>query len=435
VSETIFALASGAGPCAVSIIRVSGPAADSTLLALSGRLPAARVASVMALRDPQDGRLLDQALVLRFQAPASFTGEDSFELHVHGGRAVVAGVLDALGRCPGLRLASPGEFTRRAFLNGKLDLTEAEGLADLIEANTARQRDQALRFLGGRLRDRADAWRDMILQLQGRLEAAIDFADEDDVPEDVADELNPELPQLIGEIRSALDDGRRGEILRDGFTVVIAGAPNAGKSSLMNALARREVAIVSDIPGTTRDILEINLDLEGMPIALVDTAGLRPSDDLIEREGIRRARNRMAHAELVLWLVDPAADDQSQEQFEAPVLRIGTKSDLHPIDSGTKHDISVSSRTGEGLDLLLERIAREARDRTLMGEPALISNERQRTGLALALQSLQAIGQGSPVELVAEDLRIAARHLGSVVGHIGAEDVLGEIFGRFCIGK
>ena len=435
MSETIYALASGAGPCAVSIIRASGPMADAALVVLAGRLPSVRIATLMTLRDPADGAVLDKALVLRFQGRASFTGEDSFELHVHGGRAVVAGVLAALGRCPGLRLAEPGEFTRRAFINGKIDLTAAEGLADLIDANTAHQREQALGLLTGHLRDRAGAWRGIVLELQARLESSIDFADESDVPADIADELQPELGQLIGEISAGLDDARRGEILRDGFTVVIAGPPNAGKSSLLNALARRDVAIVSDMPGTTRDVIEVSLDLDGYSVILVDTAGLRESADLIEQEGIRRAQDRIAHADLVLWLMELGSPDCVPGAYRAPVFVICTKADLGPIDSDTKCDLAISARTGAGLEELLSRLNGMVRERLGHGEPALITRERHRLALQGALESLLAIEQGAPVELIAEDLRIAGRKLGSVIGLIDVEDVLGEIFSRFCIGK
>ena len=439
--DTIFALASGAGPCAVSIIRISGSQSDAALGALIGRLPDARQAVLRALRDPVTGQLLDHALVLRFLAPASFTGEDGSELHVHGGRAVVRGVLETLSRLPGLRLAKPGEFTRRAFLNGKLDLTATEGLADLIEADTSGQRDQALGFMAGRLRNRTEGWRSIVVELQSRLEAAIDFADEDDIPQDIADELQPQLGTLIREIRACLADARRGEILRDGFKVVIAGAPNAGKSSLLNAIAKREVAIVSDIPGTTRDIIEVSLDLNGLPVTLVDTAGLRESSDLIEIEGIRRARDRIERADLVLWLAAP--DGLAIPEPVAPVRRlvVWTKADLDGFDSVTKYeshpkpDLVLSAKTGAGIDDLLSTLEQHVRERLVTHEAPVISRERHRLALQGAVDCLERINCALPVELVAEEIRLAGRNLSGIIGAVDVEDVLEEIFCRFCIGK
>ena len=435
MSDTIFALASGAGLCAISVIRVSGPAADAALTSLCGKLPEPRRAARRKIRHPQTAVLLDQCLVLRFPGPASFTGEDGFELHIHGGRAVTSGVLGALGDCPGLRPAEAGEFTRRAFLNGKMDLTEAEGLADLIEANTAAQRDQALGQAGGRLREQAQGWRRAVLELQARAEAEIDFSDEGDVPDDVAAVLAPQIHRLESEMRSALAEGRRGEILRQGFTVVLAGAPNAGKSSLMNALARRDVAIVSSIPGTTRDLIEVSLDLDGLPVTLVDTAGLREAGDEIEQEGIRRTRARAAAADLVLWLSAPDETNAELNLPEAPVLRILSKCDLRDIESDPEREHRFSVRSGEGVDALLGLIADRAREVLRPEEPALMSRERHRLAISEALVALARIAPGMPIEVAAEELRLAARALACIIGLVGAEDVLGEIFSRFCIGK
>jgi len=435
VSDTIFALASGAGLCAVSVIRVSGPASDRALLTLCGGLPAARRASLRKIYHPLSRSLLDQCLVLRFPGPQSFTGEDGFELHVHGGRAVVGGALEALGLCEGLRLAEPGEFARRAFLNGKMDLTEAEGLADLIEAATSAQRDQALALAGGRLRHQALAWRSAILGLQAQTEAAIDFSDEADVPTNVEDGIAWAVEGLAASMQAALVDSTRGEILRNGFTVVLAGRPNAGKSSLMNALARRDVAIVSATPGTTRDLIEVSLDLDGMAVSLVDTAGLRDGGDEIEQEGIRRTRVRAAAADLVLWLIEPGQADDAAALTDRPMLRIGTKSDLHRIESAPKQALSLSARTGEGVDALLELLARRAREALRPEEPPLMSHERHRIAVRLACEALGRIQLEAPVEVAAEELRIAARALASIIGLVSPEDVLGEIFSRFCIGK
>jgi len=435
VSDTIFALASGAGLCAVSVIRVSGPGSDAALSSLCGSLPEPRRASLRRISHPQTRALLDQSLVLRFTSPQSFTGEDGFELHIHGGRAVSAGVLEALGLCEGLRLAEPGEFARRAFLNGKLDLTEAEGLADLIEASTTAQRDQALALAGGRLREQAQAWRSAILGLQAQAEAAIDFSDEGDVPANVWEGFAEEVRALGSAMAVALVDGRRGEILRNGFTVMLAGPPNAGKSSLMNALARRDVAIVSSIPGTTRDLIEVSLDLDGMPVLLVDTAGVREDGDEIEQEGIRRTRARAAAADLVIWLVAPDQPDDGVAISDAPAIRVGTKSDLRLIESDTEHSLSLSAQTGQGVDDLLQLIAERARDALRPEEPALMSRERHRTAIREACEALGRIRKEMPVEVAAEELRMAARSLASMIGLVGPEDVLGEIFSRFCIGK
>jgi len=435
VPDTIFALASGAGLGAIAVIRVSGPDADASLLALCGALPAPRRASLRKIRHPQSGLLLDEALVLRFPGPASFTGEDGFELHIHGGRAVTAGVLSALGDCVGLRPAEAGEFARRAFLNGKLDLTEAEGLADLIEANTSAQRDQALALSGGLLRAQAQAWRSAILTLQAQVEADIDFSDEGDVPVDVAAGLVDQIAVLAEAMSAALADGRRGEILRRGFTVVLAGAPNAGKSSLMNALVRRDVAIVSAIPGTTRDLIEVSLDLDGLPVTLVDTAGIREAADEIELEGVRRTRARAAEADLVLWLMAPDHPAPPAALPETPLVYIHSKSDLGPIESGPERTLSLSARTGAGIEALLGLISERAHASLRPQEPVLMSHERHRVAARSAIASLGRIRPGIAIEVAAEELRLAARALASIIGLVGPEDVLGEIFSRFCIGK
>lgn len=433
MSETIFALASGAGLSAIAVIRASGQQADEVLAKLCGDLPEARRASLRKLRHPVSGQLLDEALVLRFGAGASFTGEPSFELQTHGGLAVIEGVLEALGQCAGARMAEPGEFARRAFLNGRLDLTSAEGLADLIEARTQAQRDQALALAGGYLRAKASAWRAELLELQAQLEAEIDFSDEGDVPDDVARGFELKVGDLRQSMEAALADGRRGEVLRQGFTVVLAGRPNAGKSSLMNALARREVAIVSATPGTTRDVIEVTLNLDGVPVVLVDTAGLRDSGDEVEQEGIRRARARAESADLVLWLVGPGEAESEPRLGDVPLWRIGTKSDLGGFDSDSKRMISV--RTGEGVSELLSDLSILARQSLRPDEPALISRERHRQALAQALECLSRIRPDLPLEVCAEEVRLAARALSSLIGLVGPEDVLGEIFGRFCIGK
>ena len=433
--DTIFALASGAGLCAVSVVRVSGPDARQALRSICRAAPAPRHAALRQIRHPVTGGLLDRCLVLTFSGPHSFTGEDGFELHIHGGRAVAAGVLEALGSIPRCRLAEPGEFTRRAFLNGKLDLTEAEGLVDLIEANTAAQRDQALSQVGGHLRDRAQNWRQVVLELQARAEAEIDFSDEGDVPQDVTRGLLTGIKALIEQMQAALADGRRGEILREGFTVVLAGAPNAGKSSLMNVLAQRDVAIVSSIPGTTRDLIEVHLDLDGLPVTLVDTAGLREAGDEIEQEGIRRTHARARAADLVLWLCAPEDTNEQEPLHDASVLRILSKADLRIIESPPEQGHRLSAATGEGVDDLLRMIIEQARQALRPEDPPLLVRERHRQAIIEAAVALGRISDLTPLEVAAEELRIAARALGCIIGLVGPEDVLGEIFSRFCIGK
>ena len=301
---TIFALSSGRPPAAIAVVRVSGPQAGAALKALIGRVPEPRKAVLAHVREPQSGEVIDEVLALWFPAPHSETGEDVAELQLHGGHAVVAGVLDALGKIEGCRLAEAGEFTRRAFENGRLDLTAVEGLADLIAAETPAQRRQAFRQLKGLIGDRAEDWRRRLIEALALIEARIDFSDEADVPEDLMGPALHAAQQLRDEIAEALADGGRGERLREGLVVAIAGPPNAGKSTLLNRLARREAAIVSPYPGTTRDVIEVHLDLGGYPVTLLDTAGIRESDDPVEQEGVRRARGRAADADLVLWVTD-----------------------------------------------------------------------------------------------------------------------------------
>ena len=304
---TIFALSSGRPPAAIAVVRVCGPQARAALEKLIGRVPQPRQAALARVRDPENGDVIDEALALWFPAPHSETGEDMAELQIHGGHAVVAAVLDALGRIEGCRPAEAGEFTRRAFENGRLDLTAVEGLADLIAAETPAQRRQAFRQLKGLIGDRAEAWRRTLIEALALVEARIDFADEGDVPDDLVGPALASVTRLREEIAAALADGRRGERLRDGIVIAIAGPPNAGKSTLLNRLARREAAIVSPFPGTTRDVIEVHMDLDGYPATLLDTAGLRQSDDPVEREGVRRAEERAQSADLVLWVTDASA--------------------------------------------------------------------------------------------------------------------------------
>ncbi|MBW7835167.1 MAG: tRNA uridine-5-carboxymethylaminomethyl(34) synthesis GTPase MnmE [Sphingomonadales bacterium] len=438
-ADTIFALASGRGRAGVAVIRVSGPAAVSVAEALAGSCPPPRRAALRQLRQGPDNGLLDEGIVIYFQSPRSFTGEDVVEFHVHGGPAVVAAVLAAIAQVPGARLAEAGEFTRRAFDNGRLDLTAVEGLADLIAAETEAQRRQALRQARGELAAVYDGWRQWLLSALAYVEAAIDFADEE-VPEEVAARARPEVDALRLEIMQALTDERRGERLRDGFEIAILGEPNSGKSSLLNALAKRDVAIVSARAGTTRDALEVHLDLEGLPVTLVDTAGLREGGDEVESEGIRRAHVRAEEADLRLVLIPadvwPAIPAAVQGYAEGPgALLVVSKSDL--LANQPPGDvIAVSVRTGVGIDALMAALCRRAETSLGGGETAVITRQRHRQALTEAVAYLAAfLAAPKELELQAEDLRLAARALGRVTGRVEVEDVLGTIFAEFCIGK
>ena len=436
-SDTIVALASGAVPAAIAVIRISGPETRRVLEAFCGGVPDPRHAS---LRDIGPPRLpaIDRGLAIWFPGPASFTGEDMAELHTHGSRAVVSAVIEAVLSLPGTRLAEPGEFARRAFENGKLDLTQVEGLVDLISAETEAQRRQALAQAEGSLRTLYEGWRIELLGAQALVEAGLDFADEGDVAADIAVKADAIVAPLLVSISHHLAD-RRGERLRDGVHIVIAGPPNVGKSSLLNALAKRDVAIVSEEAGTTRDVLEVHLDLGGLPVTLTDTAGLREAESKVEAEGVRRALARTEQADVVLWLVDATAPI-----WELPAaLEIRTaicvlnKIDLERGFTPHRDCLQISARTGQGLDRLVEALEEQAAHvaETGLASP-LMTRARHRAELEGARVALQRFGQPtlSP-ELKAEELRIAARHLGRLTGRIDVEEVLGAIFGEFCIGK
>ena len=446
--ETIFALSSAPGRAGVAVVRASGPEAANVLRSLAGGLPEPRRARLARLREPLEGAELDRGLVLWFPGPASVTGEDLAELHLHGGPAVVAGVIEALGALPGLRPAEAGEFTRRAFDNGKLDLSEVEGLADLISAETAAQRRQALRQMDGALSGQAEAWRARLLRAMAYLEAGIDFAEEE-LPQDLEARVRPEIATLREEIAAALEDGGRGELLRAGLSVAILGPPNAGKSSLLNALARREVAIVAEEAGTTRDVIEVHLDLGGYPVTLADTAGLRDIAESagqagVEAEGIRRARARAEAADLRLAVLDIRelgtaflASFPGPERDRIVVLN---KADLGGGPESNRLEAEavcvVSAKTGEGLEALIARLSEEAARRMSGGstEPA-ITRARHRAALSEAAQALARAGEVKETELMAEDLRLAARALGRIAGRVDVEDLLEVIFRDFCIGK
>jgi len=535
--ETIYALSSGRPPAAIAVVRISGPRAGAALKALTGRIPDPRKAALARVRG-RDGEIVDQALALWFPGPQSETGEDVAELQLHGGHAVVAAVFAALAQFDGLRPAEAGEFTRRAFENGKLDLTAVEGLADLVMAETEGQRRQAFRQMAGALRDRSENWRRQLIQALALVEARIDFSDEADVPQDLVTPALQIARSLEGDIASVLAEGNRGERLREGFVVAIAGPPNAGKSTLLNRIAKREAAIVSPYAGTTRDVIEVHLDLAGLPVTFLDTAGIRETDDPVEREGVRRARERAAGADLILWIVEAgetsrpdeagngmrpdvagnasrSSDDAgnigrspsagagitsrslggretggvthlpsdvgvllSKESELTPVWLIRNKIDLQQwliqrneqsvqqegrsepsvrvnrplrnmVNKGltgkseielisNESEFGISAKTGEGFDVLLNALARHAEKFLAGAESAVVTRERHRRTLQDALTALRRAlvpELSNREDLLAEELRLAARALGRLTGRVDVDDVLDVIFRDFCIGK
>ncbi|WFU81429.1 tRNA uridine-5-carboxymethylaminomethyl(34) synthesis GTPase MnmE [Bradyrhizobium sp. CIAT3101] len=429
--QTIFALSSGRPPSAIAMVRVSGPHAGLVLTALTGKLPTPRQASRRLLRD-HSGQPIDDAVVLWFPGPGTATGEDVAEFHVHGGRAVLAALLAVISLIPNTRAAEPGEFTRRAFENGKLDLTEAEGLDDLIHADTDRQRRQALRQLQGLLGNRARDWRERIIEASALIEAGIDFSDEGDVPAELRAPAVKAIKALHDEITKVLAAQGHSERLRDGLVVAIAGEPNVGKSTLMNQLARRDVAIVSPHAGTTRDVIEVQLDLDGYPVTVIDTAGIRETNDPVEQEGVRRARARAEDADLVLWLVE---GERAVDPSGGQVWIVRNKIDLGGARSPGEFGISASR--GDGIPELVEALVKFAADFFGTTEGALVTRARQRDLLSRASDSLRRsldlVEEGE--ELAAEELRAAAYALGRLLGRVDVEDVLGAIFQKFCIGK
>jgi len=440
---TIFALSSAPGRAGVAIIRVSGAGAANTLKALAGELPEPRHAQLATLRDPKSGEPLDQAIVLWFPGPHSFTGEDVAEFHLHGGRAVIQGVVDALGRLTGLRPAEAGEFARRAFENGKLDLTEIEGLADLINADTESQRRQALRQTEGALGAMYDRWRNELIAAVAHIEAALDFSDEADVPEQVSARARPAVEGLAREIAGHLDDRHRGERLRHGFRVLLAGPPNAGKSSLLNALARRDAAIVSQEPGTTRDVIEVHLDLGGLPVTVMDTAGIRRAQGEVEREGVARTFARAEDADLIVWLVDATAPvwevpDELRESG-ADLVTVLNKIDLEKPEMRkgiAVQSVELSAKNGVNIDALTALIEARAIEGLGVGEAPSLTRARHRIELESAHEALARFLEGPlELELRAEDLRQAVQAIGRITGRVDVEDVLDRIFGEFCIGK
>ena len=438
--DTIFALSSGVPPAGVAVIRMSGPHVRFGLETLIGAVPEPRRASLRLMRSAA-GDVLDRGVVLFFAAPASFTGEDVAELHVHGGRAVVAAVLETLSGLKGFRPAEAGEFTRRAFGNARLDLTQVEGLADLVAAETEAQRRQALRQSDGTIGRLYEGWRERLVRARALIEAELDFADEEDVPVSASREAWTIAEAVRYEIVNHMDD-RRGERVREGAEIVILGPPNAGKSSLINAIARRDVAIVTAEPGTTRDMIEVRVDLGGYAATLVDTAGLRAAEGVVEREGVRRAEERGAKADVVLWLGDMREMPGIPPALAGTLLRVGTKRDL--IDSATErarlsanYDYCLSSLTGDGVAELLAGLSRILAEKLGGGESVVATRARHRAALRACAEAIAAAlhDDGRGLELRAEDLRRAGDALGRVTGRIGVEEMLDVVFRDFCIGK
>jgi tRNA modification GTPase len=442
---TIYALASGAGKSAVAIIRISGPKANVILRSVAGASPPARAATLLPIQNPKTGEILDHGVVLWFPAPRSFTGEDCVELQVHGSRAVVRAILDVLAAFPETRMARPGEFARRALANGKLDLVSVEALADLIDAETEQQRRLATIAASGALQKTVGQLRGQVLDLMALVETELDFSDEGDAPHDVASQIQRRIPEIRHELESLRSTHDRAELIREGLSVLIAGPPNAGKSSLLNALARREAAIVSEYAGTTRDLIEVKLDLGGFPVNVIDTAGIRESEDPIEREGIHRALTKSRIADLVLWLVPlgSQAIEPPEELLRRPMWRIATKADLSSENIGselsgggdeTSFDLSV--KTGLNLEFLMDRLQVFADENMTVASSLVVANARQKNAIDGALDALaDAERINLPLEILAEDLRRACFALEELIGKVGVEDILDSLFARFCIGK
>lgn len=439
--NTIIALASGRGAAGVAVLRLSGDKSGSVLTQLSGEpLPTPRMATLFEIYHPIEKTLLDKALCFYFQNPNSFTGEDVVEFHVHGGRAVIDSVMQACLTCEGVRLAEPGEFSKRAFINGRMDLTEAEAIADLVAAETVLQAQQALSQMRGDLRDLYQGWSERLVKSLAYIEADIDFSDEE-IPDSLAEKMRPTLEDIHQKISNHLNDNQIGERLRDGVTVAIIGAPNAGKSSLINKLAKRDVAIVTDIAGTTRDVLEVHLNLSGYPVTILDTAGLRESADVIEQEGVEKAKTRASQADIkiALFASDDAIDQNILALVDDKTIPVVSKSDIGdiPRELAALNPLTLSTTTDQGLDILLSTL--EEKLKTLFDvsrETIYLTRKRHRLALEEAVDHLnRALEEGQVPELVAEDVRLAVRAIGRITGRVDVEDLLDVIFRDFCIGK
>jgi len=447
MADTIFAPATAPGKAAIAIIRLSGPGCADVCRCLTGRsTPPPRRAALRRIHEPASGQPIDHGLVIWFPGPASETGEDVLELQVHGGHAVTAELLRGLASLPDLRPAEPGEFTRRAFLNGRIDLTAAEGLADLVAAETRAQAQQALRQLDGELGRLYERWRSELLGALARIEAEIDFSADQDVPGDMAAAVRPVLERVSAEMATHLDDARRGERLRAGLTIAVVGPPNAGKSSLINRLAQRDVAIVTAEPGTTRDVLEVHLDLAGLPVTLLDTAGLREPIGTAEAEGVRRARQRAGQADLRLALFDgalwPGLDPETLALLDETTIVAVNKADLGTLGAelvvAGRRAERLSCLSGEGIERLLDVLSERAGEQMAAGSAPLLTRSRHRAALRAAHEALvriAALPADAELALLAEDLRLAVRAIGRITGRVAVEDLLDRIFAEFCIGK
>lgn len=445
MSDTIFALSSGPAPAGVAVIRLSGPQAGDAVLALTGTpAPLARQATLRTFRCPRTGEVLDQGLVLSFPAPASFTGEDVIELQGHGGAASIAALLTALGWIDGCRLAEAGEFTRRAFANGRMDLTEVEGLSDLIAAETEAQRRLALHQASGEGRDRYQAWTDRLMRLLALLEATVDFP-EDDLPDGLIEEVREEADTLVAEWNREVDVGAASSAIRDGVRIAIVGAPNVGKSSLLNGLAGREAAIVSETAGTTRDVVEVRLDLSGYLVTLSDTAGLRDTEDSIEAEGVKRAQAAVRSADLTLLVSDRVGDFSDPDLWPLDLaatrsVEVLSKIDLAPErDEGTPNQgiprFAISAKTGEGISNLLSGLGRMVEEEYGRALTAVSVRARHREALDRAADALDRSRHQSELALVGEEVRLALNEIGRITGRVDVEQILDIVFGEFCIGK
>lgn len=438
--DTIYALSSGGLPSGVAVIRLSGSRSQFALTVLGVEIPEPRLAKLRTIRNQND-LVIDRALVLFFPAPFSFTGEDCVEIHLHGGRAVVQSCFQALSLIDGLRLAEAGEFTKRAFDNGKMDLTEAEGLADLISSETEMQRKLAIQQADGRLKRLYDDWSARILRSRALIEAELDFSDEEDIPGSVSDQVWKDVELIRDEILDHVKGARIGEIQRSGYSVVIAGAPNAGKSSLLNALSGRDVAIVSDEKGTTRDILEVRLDLDGNLVILKDTAGLRDTQNLVEKEGIRRAKLALENADLVLYLVSPDDIDADEDAIRAinpdNLWIIGSKSDIDDVKWSIRTDYVIDVKSTTGLDNLLAALKATLKTIDVVDDIAVPTRRRHVELLQNSAKQLDFTLEytDQPIEIKSEYLRLAQDMLGKITGRVDVEDLLGVIFSEFCVGK
>ena len=444
--KTIYALSTVLGKSGVAVIRISGSKAfDVVRLMTSLKTDEIkpRYAYFVKLKDIAGQQILDKCLLLYFKAPNSFTGEDIIELHTHGSRAVISALLNNLSRIPYFRMAEPGEFSKRAFYNQKMDLTEAEGLADLIDAETEAQQKYALRQMEGNLKNLYEDWREKLVNIMAHLEAYIDFPDEE-IPENIVSEMNNTVFKLKNEIKEHLSSDNIGERLREGFRVVIVGRPNAGKSSLLNAIAKRDVVIVSDIAGTTRDAIDVHLDLNGYPVIITDTAGIRETEEAIERQGVEIAYRKIEDADLLLCLYDASQDtvqvfEKIEKTFKNKMIYIANKSDnltKEQCSEIKKQGITlISVKQQQGIDIVLDKISAVINDKFTSNSNLLITRARYREALNEALRSLDLFNLNKEIELSAEDIRLAAREIGKITGRIEVDEILDKIFGSFCIGK